>query len=538
MIKNKLAFISLVILVLYSRRGSTITNPQVWAEDGVVFIPEFLEYGISSLLIPIAGYLAFIPKIITGISLTFPYEYPVVSSTLAWLYTVFVLSIICYAPLILKGRFLCAIGCLMIPSDPEVFGTSIYTLWWSGLLVIIISLWRDNETWIKTRISLLFIAGLSTPISVILSPIFFVRSLIFKRKTDKTILISSIFCSIIQLYFIFINDTGSALNEYNEKKITTIFKKFFGYFILNHDTELNGQLWIISYIFLIFIIVCLIKIKSKFLSFALIYILFINIFLSVYRVNISELHPIFAGPRYFFFPYIIIFWILIQGIYSFKNNILKYLVIIFLSLMLYNSFSSGWSRDHDDLFWAKNLESSKYFDGYNMPIQFDGKESNSWKRFYDNTILSKINSRKSSYHNSEIFLYNSFNLYNFKVSEKLGYINKRNINKIHIQEFFYENLNRTDILRFRFKATDRNNLICKLKCNINNKIIYTTSDKITDITVLITGENLVNKTRLKPSKERTVLDFSSKKLPKNFTIELRGSKSLNKNEWIDIYFTF
>jgi len=206
--------------------------------------------------------------------------------------------------------------------------------------------------------------------------------------------------------------------------------------------------------------------------------------------------------------------------------------------MFYNSFSSGWSRDHDDLFWAKNLESSKYFDGYNMPIQFDGKESNSWKRFYDNTILSKINSRKSSYHNSEIFLYNSFNLYNFKVSEKLGYINKRNINKIHIQEFFYENLNRTDILRFRFKATDRNNLICKLKCNINNKIIYTTSDKITDITVLITGENLVNKTRLKPSKERTVLDFSSKKLPKNFTIELRGSKSLNKNEWIDIYFTF
>ena len=368
MIKNKLAFISLVILVLYSRRGSTITNPQVWVEDGVFFIPEFLEYGISSLLIPIAGYLAFIPKIITGISLTFPYEYPVVSSTLAWLYTVFVLSIICYAPLILKGRFLCAIGCLMIPSDPEVFGTSIYTLWWSGLLVIIISLWRDNETWIKTRISLLFIAGLSTPISVILSPIFFVRSLIFKRKTDKTILISSIFCSIIQLYFIFINDTGSALNEYNEKKITTIFKKFFGYFILNHDTELNGQLWIISYIFLIFIIVCLIKIKSKFLSFALIYILFINIFLSVYRVNISELHPIFAGPRYFFFPYIIIFWILIQGIYSFKNNILKYLVIIFLSMMLYNSFSSGWSRDHDDLFWAKNLESSKYFDGYNMPM--------------------------------------------------------------------------------------------------------------------------------------------------------------------------
>jgi hypothetical protein len=206
--------------------------------------------------------------------------------------------------------------------------------------------------------------------------------------------------------------------------------------------------------------------------------------------------------------------------------------------MLYNSFSSGWSRDHDDLFWAKNLESSKYFDGYNMPIQFDGKESNSWKRFYDNTILSKINSRKSSYHNSEIFLYDSFNLYNFRVSEKLGYINKRNINKIHIQEYFYENLNNANILRFRFRATDRNNLICKFKCNINNKFIYSTSDKINDITIIITEGNLVNKTRLKPRKERTVLDFSSKKLPKNFTIELRGSKNLNKNEWIDIYFTF
>ena len=84
----------MISLLLFSRRGSTITNPQVWAEDGVRYLPDFIEYGIGSLIIPISGYLVVIPRIIAGLSLSLPYEYPFISTLLAWFFIIFVITII------------------------------------------------------------------------------------------------------------------------------------------------------------------------------------------------------------------------------------------------------------------------------------------------------------------------------------------------------------------------------------------------------------------------------------------------------------
>ncbi|SFS51926.1 hypothetical protein SAMN04488040_0732 [Sulfitobacter marinus] len=82
-----IAAISAVAL-LYSRRGSHLSNPQVWNEDGVYIVPQFPANGWTSLLEPVNGYLISISRMISNTALTVaPSEYPVISTLLVWSFT-------------------------------------------------------------------------------------------------------------------------------------------------------------------------------------------------------------------------------------------------------------------------------------------------------------------------------------------------------------------------------------------------------------------------------------------------------------------
>ena len=527
----------MISLLLFSRRGSTITNPQVWAEDGVRYLPDFIEYGIGSLIIPISGYLVVIPRIIAGLSLSLPYEYPFISTLLAWLFIIFVITIICYGPLLLKYRSACAIGCLLIPCDPEVFGVPLYSIWWAGLLIIVISIWKNNVKWEKLRVLMLSIAALSSPIIIISTPIFLLRCLYFKKKIDKILFTISAFCTTLQLYFVLNNNLSSGYIDYNEKRITWIFKKFFGYFIFNENSLFNPYLWVLSYMLLAYLFVVLYISKYKFSCFVLFYFMLINIIVSVYRVDISLLNPISGGPRYFFLPFIMIFWILVQGIASSEKFFLKCFTLSLILMMVFNSITTSWSREHDDLEWAKNTESAKYFlDGFHMPIQYDGYESNAYKIFYNTYLFSKIYCNKFNFNNQEIFLYDT---YNFDVRNTLNFesfLNIESITNIEIQDFPRKMLNERGMFRVRFKNSKVTNRLCSFSCLKNQKMIFSTSSSINDIQVVINCESWVNQTRLKASQQMAVLDFRSMKLPNEFTVELIGAKSLKSGEWLDIYF--
>jgi len=88
-----------------------------------------------------------VPKLITisAASISFS-QYPLISTLLAWGVTLAVCYIIATAPIQLRGGLLLAVACLLVPSDPEVFGLPLYTFWWVSILLFVVVFWNQQST--------------------------------------------------------------------------------------------------------------------------------------------------------------------------------------------------------------------------------------------------------------------------------------------------------------------------------------------------------------------------------------------------------
>jgi hypothetical protein len=60
-----------VTITIFLRRPDSLLNAQPWAEDGSIFIQQAIYYHLWSLLIPYAGYLHILPRLVTLLSLSF-----------------------------------------------------------------------------------------------------------------------------------------------------------------------------------------------------------------------------------------------------------------------------------------------------------------------------------------------------------------------------------------------------------------------------------------------------------------------------------
>ena len=61
-IKHILSVFAIVLVVLIFRRFDGFVNPQLWAEDGTVFLQQYTDIGAKSIITPYAGYLHTIPR--------------------------------------------------------------------------------------------------------------------------------------------------------------------------------------------------------------------------------------------------------------------------------------------------------------------------------------------------------------------------------------------------------------------------------------------------------------------------------------------
>lgn len=135
------------LLALILRRPSQWINPYVWVEDGRDLLPDFLQYGWSTLFHPIAGYILIPNKLINAISVTLSFRWlPEISLVLVALMTMAVMVTLALAPTRLRAPWACALAVLAVPTDPEVFSTSAYALWWAGFLVLIPLFWDERRS--------------------------------------------------------------------------------------------------------------------------------------------------------------------------------------------------------------------------------------------------------------------------------------------------------------------------------------------------------------------------------------------------------
>ncbi|MDE1963001.1 MAG: hypothetical protein KGI42_03715 [Xanthomonadaceae bacterium] len=159
--------------------------------------------------------------------------------------------------------------------------------------------------------------------------------------------------------------------------IPLTLEKFFGYFSFQPSTDNSWSLMVGELLFLTIIYFFLENARwKKIESYLIISCLCMAIISSVSRVSISDIHPALAGPRYFFFPYIFLSWILLQ-IAAEGQATMRMIAImsLFGSIVI---FTQVGQRHSDAMSWKENLLKCANATTFALPIQFDGRTENSW----------------------------------------------------------------------------------------------------------------------------------------------------------------
>lgn len=101
-----------------------------------------------------------------------------------------------------------------------------------------------------------------------------------------------------------------------------------------------------------------------------------TITITAMRVPIDILHPVLAGPRYFFYPYILFAWLCIWIAASSAFPV--GLIMVAGYAFALTSVWQGLTRNHDTLDWRANLETCVRSDTYEFPIHVAGKAGETW----------------------------------------------------------------------------------------------------------------------------------------------------------------
>jgi hypothetical protein len=366
-----LSCIALGFGLMLLRAWPRLLYPEVWIEDGSLNIYGFINEGIANFFGQVGGYLVLVPKLITFLSLSISFfYYPWVSTLLAWAFCIFVFVVIARAPTYLKGSLLLAIACFLIPSDIECFGLPMYSFWWTAPLLFILIFWKAEEQ-IFFRLFLLTISSLSSPVCLITLPLFWLRTYHFKKVRGE--LLIALFASLyvaIQIMYILLY---SQANLFNPEKTFLLIPKFLGaYAIGNIMPQFN---WLFGIGILTFLLWAVIQ-KRSITQYTLSYLLLATIGTSIYRVDITILNHIDSGVRYFFLPFILLSWLLIQIALDGSTKWIRVTAIGFLTASVINMvpvMTRTHARVHwtDQIFRCLTVENSRY----DFPILHDGSET-------------------------------------------------------------------------------------------------------------------------------------------------------------------
>ncbi len=363
--------------LLMSRRWAQIISPQVWVEDGSQIVKRFLIEGWVAFFEPVNGYLVTVPKIISIISLSISLlHYPLISTILTWIFIAMVGVAITIAPTRLNGKFFCAIAIFVIPTAPEVFGLTSYAFWWAALPLFLLTLWNENHSNLGWRLAFLIFGGLSSPVIILVLPILYFRVYLYRTfRVEYIIAIIATLIATVQLFFIMSGSAGQIPPLYSI--LLNTVPTFFGGYLLGNWIDNRIELWIIGLGLIFVMLSWFYENRAKVYSWILMFLLLGSIGLTVMRVDPAALHPAVAGPRYLFYPYILISWVLIQYFCTTKKTGDR-LGLGIIGMILLINCQPLWEQQHEDLQWSAHVRTCRLFEDYAIPVQFHGPKTSAW----------------------------------------------------------------------------------------------------------------------------------------------------------------
>jgi hypothetical protein len=369
--------LTLTTLLLFLRRPDQFYAPYIWVEDGTKILPEFIRDGWFSLFYAVNGYQILATRLLTTFSLKASFLYfPIVSLLLTILSTSLVVALISFAPTDLRCKPLCALAALLLPTDPEVLGIGEYIFWWAGLTLFVALIWTPNAAYQWVRMICVGLGGLSSPIIITLLPLFLLRGALLRNKRGEiatlTVAIAATAAQMITMI-----QTGDHVAAWNSKiweEIPSMIEKFFGYYI-NGSGDWNPMIRFSIGSALLTLLV--LHNRRLSLTFGLLTVsLFLVIITTIQRVPASVAHPYLAGPRYFFYPYIILSWLLIWIGISSRQWMVRTVAVGTVGASILWGLPTI-ARHHIHVDWREQVAACAKSETFNFPIHFDGSK-NMW----------------------------------------------------------------------------------------------------------------------------------------------------------------
>lgn len=328
----------------------------------------------TELLTPLNGYLVTSSKIISFVSFSLSLsQYPLIASLLSLIFAALVGVAIATAPTVLRGRTVAAFAVFLVPSDPEVFGLPLYSFWWASLLLFLVALWDERSSSERWRLAFLLIGGLSSPVIVMVLPALLVRAHVFRSNAkEQTVALVAIWLAAIQV--VLIVQARAGIPPPLLSVATNMVPKLIGTFLVGNWSSDPMTMWAAG-LLLLGVAAAWAFFGRAMLSNAILFYLFVgSIALTVARNDPALIHPVIAGPRYFFLPYVCLWWILIQAFYASRMIAARGILVCLGLVAIFNSYPV-WSRAQDDLDWVAHTRSCRLFSEYALPVQYDGRRA-------------------------------------------------------------------------------------------------------------------------------------------------------------------
>jgi len=286
-----------------------------------------------------------------------------------------VLLLIAWHPSRLAGGAWLSLCVLMIPTDPEAFGIPLYSLWWASLLLPVTLFWDQHAAHLPWRIGGIVLGGLSSPLILLAMPLFWVRAWLYRGLRREWLLAAAAtLCFAVQLSVMIQARVGSRIPPFTLDAAIAVIENFFGYYLVGQARLLRAP-WILAAAGAVLLVVTgtgLWRQRKTPAMWFLVYLWLGSIALSAARINAAVINPLHAGPHYFFFPYILLSWLLLQIALSPAGRPwLRRTALVMLAVAAVNALPH-LSRWHDDLDWRRHVASSIHFDRYAIPIESDG----------------------------------------------------------------------------------------------------------------------------------------------------------------------
>jgi len=361
-----------------------------------------------------------------------------------------------------------------------------------------------------------------------MAPLFLIRASIYRRIREEWIVCcSALTAAAIQL-------TAWKISNINFPKrapvtiaeLLHIILMFLGRYLVGNLLHDDVEFWIAGGIFLALWLFVLGRRHSDVVYWCISALFVICVAMAMRRAPVTNMHPALAGPRYFFFPFVLASWFLLQLVTDTFPRMLKVVGWGCIALSVVNAIPV-LSRKHDNLYWRMQVFSCSLFDFYSIPIHYDGHAYGTWQLRLTgrqcNTLLSHDRLRNLQ-PPPLTFPYTVFTVDLTRNRESLASIDSL-IGNGWVQRNPHDS-RLSGVAAITAPQSEHWTRDVVLQLRKGQTVLYHTSPD-TQLRVLINDGTLPFAPWLQPSAQWRYLNFSNALLPEHFTVKFveRGYRS-------------